>query len=49
MNCSLCQKKIAEKKISRNTYQLLDWVVYEVEGQYCSEKCAQKVYEKAGR
>ena len=46
MKCSLCLKEIPVKKTSRNTYQILEWVVYEIEGQYCSEKCAKKIYER---
>ena len=48
MECSLCLKEIPVKKSSRNTYQLLDWVVYEVEGQFCSKKCAEEILEKVG-
>lgn len=40
--CDLCGREIPQKKTSRNTYVLLDWVVYEMAGAFCSEGCASR-------
>lgn len=46
--CDLCGREIPQKKTGRNTYVLLDWLVYEMAGVFCSEACASKAASACG-